>query len=107
MRFSWGAYGGGDLAHPQGAADLVLWRGCHRWARNPGCSSILAVQDGSYVGGYIQRYEGVVGGYRPGCWRGSSFGYHNHVLKQTELQIELHSTVQILLMVLLQWAIGH
>ena len=56
---------------------LVLRRGCWGWARNPGCSSILAVQDGRYVAGYVRRWEGVVGGYQPWMWRGPCCGYHN------------------------------
>ena len=58
---------------------LVLRRGCWGWVRNPGCSLILAVQHSRYVAGYVQRWKGVVGGYRPGRWRGSYCGFDNRL----------------------------
>ena len=45
-----------------GVAERVLGVGEESW--------ILAVLDGRYMAGYVRRWEGVVGGYHPGCWRG-------------------------------------
>ena len=62
----------GKAAYIFGVAERVLGVGEESW--------ILAVLDGRYVAGYVRRWEGVVGGYHPGYWRGSCCGYDNQTL---------------------------